>query len=97
VRTRPRIYADLSKIDINGNVILSCVGTRRDLENMNLVLAEGMQLTLYMDSDVDEFGSPDNLLVDGFVKFDKDNDRWLAQIDRDTYRHDSDERNNENE
>lgn len=42
----PMIYADFQNADADGYVRLNCDGTRADLEQARLVLAEGMRLNL---------------------------------------------------
>jgi hypothetical protein len=86
----PKIYADYGKIDFEGRLILVCRGTLEDLKNNNIELETGLELTFYMDSDIDDLGNPDDLLVDGIVEFDDKHERWVAKIDERTYRHESD-------
>jgi hypothetical protein len=88
---RPKIYADYNKYDEKFRLILTCFGTFNDLQELGIDLVPGQEYTFYMDSDVDEFGNPDNLLVDGYVEFDHESNRWVATIDESTYRHESEE------
>ena len=88
----PKIYADFGKYDFEGRLILICLGTKNDLIKHGLQFEPGKEFTFYMDSDIDEFGNPDDLLVDGVVSFDSENKRWVATIDEATYRHESEER-----
>ena len=74
------IYADLNKFD-SGAVLLTTIGTRRDLEKYRITLEENLVLTFYMD-DVDAQGNPDNLIFSGTVHFDNVNQRWIAEIDK---------------
>jgi|KBSMisStaDraftv2_1062788.scaffolds.fasta_scaffold314663_3 hypothetical protein len=83
------IYADYGKYDRRGRIILTCLGTRRDLDRYGITLRSGMALTFYMDSDLNEDGTADNLLVNGIVAFDPEENRWVATIDESTFRHES--------
>lgn len=85
---RPKIYADYNKTD-GHRLVLTCLGTKRDLESQGLVLERGLELTFYMDSDVDADGNIVNLLVDGTVDFDEEKLFWVATIDESTYRNES--------
>ena len=87
----PKIYADYTKCDENRRLVLTCLGTFRDLKELGIEFSSGQEFTFYMDSDIDEAGNIDNLLVDGVVDFDDKNDRWVATIDESTYRHESEE------
>jgi hypothetical protein len=89
---RPKIYADYNKYDEEYRLILTCFGTFRDLRALGITLSSGQEYTFYQDSDIDEFGNIDNLLVDGVVEFDQENNRWVATIGESTYRHESEER-----
>jgi len=86
---QPRIQVDLMKTDEHRRVVLSTIGTRRDLERYGIVLEEGLLLHLYTD-DADEEGKPDNILVDGIAHYDQDRERWVATIDWDAIGHESD-------
>ena len=81
------IYADLNKYG-SGGVILTTIGTRRDLEKYGIALQENLALTFYMD-DVDENGKPDNLIFSGIVHFDEANQQWVAKIDWDQIKNES--------
>ncbi|MBI5692758.1 MAG: hypothetical protein HZC55_21990 [Verrucomicrobia bacterium] len=74
----PRIYADFNKQDTKGRLVLTCAGTRRDLQQIGLTLSEGLKVLLYSD-DTDEKGRPDDIEVEGVVKFDPANGRWVAE------------------
>ena len=76
------IYADFMKADDEDRLILSCLGTHRDLQRFDLSLKEGLELVFYND-DVDEAGNRDDLVVKGVVEFDSRNQRWRARIDWD--------------
>jgi len=83
------VYADLNKYDHQSRVILTTIGTRRDLEKHNIVLEDGLALTFYMD-DADDQGNEDNIIFDGVVRYDEENARWVAAIDWENFRHESD-------
>jgi hypothetical protein len=53
----PRVQVDLMKPDAQRRVVLTTVGTRRDLERYGIELEEGLLLHLYTD-DADEDGKP---------------------------------------
>lgn len=82
------IYADLNKYD-GSRIVLTTVGTRRDLEKYGIILTNGLKLTFYMD-DADANGNEDNLIFDGIVQYDEVNQRWVAVIDLDNIKHTSD-------
>jgi len=81
------IYADLNKSG-SGAVILTTIGTHRDLEKYGIALEEDLALTFYMD-DSDENGDPDNLIFSGIVHFDEVNQHWVAKIDWDQIKRES--------
>lgn len=81
----PLVSVDFMKTDPSGRILLTTVGTRRDLVRNGIVLEEGLLLHLCTD-DVDEEGNPGVMLVDGVAHFDSQNDRWVASIDRSTIR-----------
>jgi hypothetical protein len=76
------IYADFMKMDDEGRLVLTCLGTYKDLENYNISLENGLKLVFYND-DQDENGNRDDLVVDGTVEYDQKNQRWVANINWD--------------
>ena len=87
---RPLIYADFNNLgDAPHRLRLTCAGTKADLERLGLQLRDGLPLTLYTD-DADDEGRTDNLLVDGTVQFSELENGWVAAVDWDTLRHESD-------
>lgn len=74
------IYADLAKQDAHGNVPLTTVGTRRDLERFGVVLSNGQRLYFY-DLDENDNGEADDLFVAGTVRWDGELGHWSAEID----------------
>lgn len=87
---RPRIYADFIKLDDLGRTILICNGTWKDLARLGLDLAEGMEVVLYSDDGDPLTGEDDDLEVDGIVHYDPAAGHWVAEFDRDGFRHASD-------
>lgn len=73
------IYADFMKIDDDGRLVLTCLGTHKDLEKHNISLKDGLKLVFYND-DEDNIGNQDNLVVEGIVEYDEKNVRWVARI-----------------
>ena len=88
--TRNRIYVDFLKTDGHRRLLLTTVGTTTDLHRLGIVLAEGLRLSLYSD-DLDDAGQQDNLVVDGIAHYDEQRNRWVAVIDWDAIRHESEE------
>jgi hypothetical protein len=88
--SHPHVYADFQNLDDENRLRLTCAGTRQDIERHGIELREGMRLTLYMD-DVDDHGRPDELLADGVVHFNNQENCWVAAIDWNALRHASDE------
>lgn len=68
------IYADFMKYDDEGHLILSCLGTHKDLAKHSVTLENGVELFFYSD-DGDEFGKEDNLVVQGVVEYNKTHQR----------------------
>lgn len=73
------IYADFMKIDDEGRHPLICFGTHKDLAENNISLKEGMKLVFYND-DEDKNGNSDDLVVQGIIEFDRENNRYAARI-----------------
>lgn len=84
--SNPKVYADFHNADAQGRLRLNCVGTIEDLARQAISLRAGMVLTLYSD-DLDHNGQLDELLADGIVSFSKDENCWVATIDRAGMRH----------
>jgi hypothetical protein len=85
----PRIYADFHKMDEKGRLISICIGTKKDSEKYGIEFQKGMVITFYSD-DADD-GNRDNLLGEGIVSYDVENQYWTATIDWDSVRHVSEE------
>jgi len=92
----PRVFVDFMNTDGKKHpdgkrrVLLTTTGTREDLASGRIELHEGLRLMLYSD-DADEHGRPDPLIVEGTVRFDSVGQRWVAEVDWDAVRHESDD------
>jgi hypothetical protein len=73
-----------------GRNYIKQLGTKQDIEKLNISLKEGLKLAFYCD-DADDNGNPDNLYFDGTVYFDSETKSWYVVIDEDSYRHASSE------
>lgn len=86
----PRIYADFHNLDDANRLRLTCAGTREDLARQGIELQEGLRLTFYMD-DANDSGQPDDLLAEGVTHYDQEGQCWVAAMNWQTLRHDSEE------
>jgi hypothetical protein len=84
--TSPRVYADFQNLDDSNRVRLTCAGTVEDLSRHGVGLKEGMVLTLYTD-DADDQGRPDELQVEGVVRYNAEERCWVAAVDWSALRH----------
>ncbi len=84
----PKIYADLMRTDDQGRVILDTQGTINDLKKYNLKLSEGLMINFYSD-DSDDKGNFDPLIFMGKVEYNSKIGKWTAVIDKDTIKHES--------
>ena len=87
---KPRIYADFQKINSEGLLILSTQGSSRDLA-MIPSLSDGVSVVFYSD-DEDDYGNPDELEVEGKLRYDQKNGTWLGSFNPAEIRHASDRR-----
>jgi hypothetical protein len=87
--TEGRVWVDFLKTDNLRRILLTTIGTTRDLQMYGIKLKEGLPLPVYSD-DKDESGKPDHLLADGVVRYDTESKRWLLEIDWTQVRHESD-------
>jgi hypothetical protein len=85
-----KVYADFQNLDNQNRLRLTCAGTAEDLARQGIKLKEGMVLTLYMD-DADDRGEPDELLAEGIVHYNEQEQSWVASIDWSAIRHASDD------
>jgi hypothetical protein len=86
---KPRIYADFHKLDDDGHIMLTTLGTCQDLARLALRLTEGMPATFYMD-DADDADDPDDIMVDGVAHYSEATKCWVAVVDWDEVYHASD-------
>jgi hypothetical protein len=82
----PKIYADFQKVDDDGRLMLTTVGTREDLERNHIELSEGLVLTFYTD-DLDDKGNRDDLVISGKARYDHEAERWVAEVDWSLLKH----------
>jgi hypothetical protein len=83
-----RIYIDFNREDEKGTYLLDTAGTRADLEKQHITLSEGLRLVFWSD-DADEQGHPDPLVVEGVVEFSPRLKKWVARIDKEAIKHES--------
>jgi hypothetical protein len=88
VNSAPLIYADFQNADAQGRLRLNCVGTVKDLARQQVQLSEGLLLILYSD-DANEQGREDRLIADGTATYSQAEQCWVAVIDWDKIRHES--------
>ena len=74
--SNPKVYADFHNADARGRVRLNCVGTVEDLARHQIVLRDGLLLSLYSEE----------LEVEGQVQYSTDENLWVAVIDWDAIR-----------
>jgi hypothetical protein len=67
----PKVFADFHKADAKGRLRLNCIGTVEDLAQQQIVLRDGLSLTLYSEE----------LEVEGVVQYSTDANVWVAVID----------------
>ena len=67
----PRVFADLHNADAPGRLCLNCIGTIEDLAQQQIVLRDGVCITLYSEE----------LEVEGVVEYSTDEHLWVAIID----------------
>ncbi len=66
-----RVFADFHNADSDGRLRLNCVGSTEDLARQNVMLRDGLRLTLYSE----------DLEVDGQVRYSIAEGLWVAVID----------------
>lgn len=75
----PRVFADFHNADAQGRLRLNCIGTVEDLAQQQIVLRDGVCLTLYSEE----------IEAEGVVQYSTDEKVWVAVIDwsaiRDTW------------
>lgn len=70
IMSNPKIWVDFHNADQYGNVRLNCARTQKDLQEQNIELSNGVQLTLY----------DEELEVEGLVVFSEIENDWVAQV-----------------
>jgi len=66
----PKVFADFHNADTKGRLRLNCIGTVEDLAQQQIVLRDGLPLTLYSEE----------LEVEGVVQYSTDENVWVAVI-----------------
>jgi hypothetical protein len=66
-----KVFADFHNADTRGRLRLNCIGTIEDLARQQIVLRDGVCLTLYSEE----------LEVEGVVEYSTDEHLWVAVID----------------
>lgn len=74
--SKPKVYADFHNADVQGRLRLNCIGTIEDLAQQQIVLRDGLMLTLYSEE----------LEVEGRVQYSTEENLWVAVIDWDAIR-----------
>lgn len=82
------IYADFQKLDDMGRLVLSCIGSLKDLDRQNFDLTAATDVIFYSD-DMDENGNDNWLCVEGSVLFDEEAATWLGNYDSSNFYHSS--------
>jgi glycerophosphoryl diester phosphodiesterase len=73
---RPRICVDFAKWDSHGRLKLTTVGAREDIARLPVEIHDGMKI----------IGYDDMLIVEGTVRFNSEENYWVAEFDRDAIR-----------
>jgi hypothetical protein len=68
---KPKVFVDFHNADTRDRPRLNCIGTIEDLAQQQIVLRDGVCLTLYSEE----------LEVEGVVKYSTDEHLWVAVID----------------
>ena len=68
---KPRVFVDFHNADTRDRLRLNCIGTIEDLAQQQIVLRDGVCLTLYSEE----------LEVEGVVEYSTDEHLWVAVID----------------
>lgn len=91
------LFHDFNKLyesDRKGYAIapLVCTGTIIQIEKENIVLFEGLILTLTDPDGVDKDGKPDRLEVEAKIYYDTENDNWIGEFIRSELRYRSEKK-----
>jgi glycerophosphoryl diester phosphodiesterase len=73
---RPRIWVDFAKMDRHGRLKLTIVGARRDIARLPVEIHDGMEIV----------GHDDELIVEATVRYNSEENYWVAEFDPDAIR-----------
>ena len=79
-----RIYADFQKTDDQGRLVLTTIGTRNDLARKGITLSPELVMEFYTEDE-----SSTIIIVKGKVCYDAEKERWLAEVDWNTVKHEN--------
>jgi hypothetical protein len=68
---KPKVFADFHNTDARGRLRLNCIGTEEDMARQQIMLRNGVRLTLYSEE----------LEVEGVVEYSTDEHLWVVVID----------------
>jgi hypothetical protein len=68
---KAKVFTDFHNADARGRLRLNCIGTIEDLARQQIVLRDGVCLTLYSEE----------LEAEGVVEYSTDEHLWVAVID----------------
>jgi hypothetical protein len=86
----PLVHADFHNADQQGRLRLNSAGTLRDPKQHGMEFHPGLRMRFYSD-DASDAGEQDNLVVDGVVEYSAEENCWVATVDWNAVRHESDE------
>lgn len=85
---RHYIWSDFHKRDNGGRLLLTTVGSRKDLLRLKDILADGLAVVFY-DFDADDEGNNAIIVSNGTVYFDPALDAWIGELDGNGFRHEA--------
>jgi hypothetical protein len=68
---KPKVFVDFHNADTHDRLRMNCIGTIEDIAQQQIVLRDGVCLTLYSEE----------LEVEGVVEYSTDEHLWVAAID----------------
>jgi hypothetical protein len=68
---KPKVFVDFHNADTHDRLRLNCIGTMEDIAQQQIVLRDGVCLTLYSEE----------LEVEGVVEYSTDKHLWVTVID----------------
>lgn len=94
---KPMFYVDFNEMPEPDLVLLSQFDTKVDSNGHEVILKEGMLISVFMN-DVDQFGRVDNLLGAGAVVLNHRDDwsrhvKWCCRLDESGIQHESTRKN----